>query len=122
MFPYRINVPSPTKAAPAIDLVLRKAVRCRAISASSGPFFLGSNYSSNEESRDRHVSVFFSEWVRWIIYIPSRRGSLGVSLAYDSGLAGSGLQMSSLPWLVHCRFGPLRCQCIRHPKCEEEVL
>src|SRR5258707_8999896 len=59
MFPYRINIPSPTKAAPAIDLELRKAVPCRAISASSGPFFLGSTYSSNEEPRDRQVSVFF---------------------------------------------------------------
>src|SRR5258708_9652825 len=59
MFAYGLNLPSPTKAAPAIDLDLRKAAPGRAISASSGPFFLGSTYSSNEEPRDRQVSVFF---------------------------------------------------------------
>src|SRR5437667_10334608 len=60
-FSYRINIPNPTRTAPAIDFDLRKAVCCLAIAASSGPFFLGSTYSSNEESRDRQDSLIFFE-------------------------------------------------------------
>src|SRR5580692_9132448 len=58
-FSYRINIPNPTRAAPAIDLVPRKFLLNLVISASSGLFFLALLTSRTRSRKiDRTVNVF----------------------------------------------------------------
>src|SRR4029077_7255153 len=63
-FSYRINIPDPTRTAPAIDWELRKIVCCLAISASSGLSSCLYLFVERGMTKSTRTEYFFKYWLR----------------------------------------------------------